>query len=668
MSRMGRPPFGIKKGDLLLAGSLALAAGALYGTTLAPTVLPGDAGEFQFVPYLFGVAHPTGYPLYCLLGGIWSRLLPAGDVAFRLNLFSAFWAALTVGLLYPTARSFLRGAVPSLSLLGQRLVAAVAALLFAVTPTFWSQAIIAEVYSLHVFIVVALFCLLLHWREDARPLWLGLAALCFGLGLAHHSTTLLLAPAALAYVWLCDRAGTQVPGVFRQRRLVLGCLALAILPLALYLYLPLRAPHTPYLHLPLTADRELTLYENTPAGLVDFILGGPFRGSVDLTVSPGQRLAMAWGFLRGELRWVGILLALLGLVQLVRARQWPLLALTVTGYLASVAFNLVYTIGDIHVLFIPSYVFIVLWSAAGVGFLFRLGAQLAQTRPRQALLGAVLSGLVVVGFVALPLYMAVSGYADQDHSHKTGVRAGWEAILDEPLPIEGILVSNDRNDIMPMWYLQFVEHRRADLLGLFPLITPEFPSLGQVLDLALSTGRPTFLIKEMPGIEIKVDVVPDGRLWRVVGPAASVQPPSRVQKAIGQAVTLIGYDHFLRLSENGGTLTVHLYWEALHTLDTGYHTFVHLVDAAGHRVAQSDHQPGGVYHPTSLWRPGERLRDDHYLALPAGTPEGTYTLLVGMYALAGEGSLEQLGDPLTIGPVEIRSGVGLEPPASAEDR
>jgi len=55
--------------------------------------------------------------------------------------------------------------------------------------------------------------------------------------------------------------------------------------------------------------------------------------------------------------------------------------------------------------------------------------------------------------------------------------------LTEPLPPGAVLVSSNRNDIMPMWYYQYVDGERPDLLGLFPLITPEYPTLGHVLDL-----------------------------------------------------------------------------------------------------------------------------------------------------------------------------------------
>ncbi|MGD8627092.1 MAG: DUF2723 domain-containing protein, partial [Anaerolineae bacterium] len=285
--------------DGLAAALLGAGALIVYATTLAPTVLGGDGGEFQFVPYLLGVAHPTGYPLYCLLGWAWSHLLPLGDVAYRMNLFSALWAAAAAGLLYPTALHLLGRAIPDVPPALKRLAAALASATLALTPTLWSQAVIAEVYGLHIFLVVLFFYFLLRWGEDRRPRSLLWAAATFGLGLAHHRTTLLLAPAALAYVWLEDRRplddwrlveGQRIPPLAAGGLLLAAC----ALPLLLYLYIPLRAPHTPYLVQPLTEARSLVLYENTPAHFLDFVLGGPFGGSVDLSVDLGARLGMAW--------------------------------------------------------------------------------------------------------------------------------------------------------------------------------------------------------------------------------------------------------------------------------------------------------------------------------------------------------------------------------------
>jgi hypothetical protein len=635
--------------DWSLAALLGGGAFGLYVSTLAPTVLAGDAGEFQFVPYLLGVAHPTGYPLYCLLGWAWTHLVPVGDVAYRMNLFSAFWAALAVGLFYATARALLGQALPDLEPLTGRLLAALAAATFAVTPTLWSQAVIAEVYGLHIFLVVLLLYLVLTWGErraeaigvqgsgqDARR-WLLLAALTFGLGLAHHRTIVLLAPGVLAYVWLTDRR------VFREgRRVGMPGLLLALLPLALYLYIPWRAAHTAYLRLPLTADRDLVLYQNSASNLIQFVLGGPFGAAVDLSVDLGARLAMAWGFLRNEIGWVGIALAGIGVVRLAASRRGALLALTGLTAAATAAFNLVYTIGDIFVLYIPFYLIAVLWLAVGVGTLAGL------LHERRAI-----GVLMVIPFFVLPLWLAIAHYPDVDQSHNTRASARWQAILAEPLPSRAVLVSNDRNNMMAMWYFQTVDGERPDLLGLFPLITSEYPTLGSTLDLALSIDRPTYLIKAMPGVEIKVNVEAEGSLWRVLGPAAGGEPAYPLDVRLAGAVALAGYDRSPSSPRPGETLEVSLYWQALRPLDAVYHTYVHLVDPSGQMVAQDDRQPGGVYYPSTLWQPGERLRDVHRLAVPSDAPGGTYSLVAGMYTFAGDGTLVPLGEPVVIGQIQM---------------
>ncbi len=82
-----------RQGDLL--GILIAFAGAfaVYRYTLAPSVATvfDDSLEMQLVAFRLGIAHPTGYPLYTLLGKLFT-LLPLNDVAFRVNLMSAFLA------------------------------------------------------------------------------------------------------------------------------------------------------------------------------------------------------------------------------------------------------------------------------------------------------------------------------------------------------------------------------------------------------------------------------------------------------------------------------------------------------------------------------------------------------------------------------------------------
>src|SRR5215213_916349 len=195
--RLGRAIRAILHRDTVICLALALSALVLYTVTLLPGIGSGDTAEFQRVAPTLGVAHPTGYPLYTMLGWLWSQLPLGGTPAWRMNLFSATTAALAVGALFLVARA-----------LGQaRVIAAAAALALAVSSTFWSQATIAEVYSLAALIQALLILALLRWRQGHWPLWV--AGLLLGFGLAHHRTIILMIPGALVF-WALAAKGWRL--------------------------------------------------------------------------------------------------------------------------------------------------------------------------------------------------------------------------------------------------------------------------------------------------------------------------------------------------------------------------------------------------------------------------------------------------------------------------
>lgn len=646
----------MKKFDWLVGGGLSLAALLLYGYTLAPTVLEADSGEFQFVTWLPGIAHPTGYPLYTLLGWAWTHLLPGGEVAWRMNLLSALFGAITVGVFYLVARRILETTYPEPPPAAQRMAAAAAAIIFALTPTFWGQAIIAEVYTLHTLFVAAIVGLALAGRR--YPL-----ALVFGLSLTHHITTVLLLPALILFFWYrAGKAEQSLPGGEAMRLVVV-----AVLPLLLYLYLPLIAPHTPYATLHLSDEQTLTLYENTWRGFIDHVTGAVFAGELQPAAVGPERLGLVWALLRQQVGGLGIVLAIAGLFGL--RRRFDLLLLTGVAFLALVIFNLIYFIGDVFVLFIPVWLVVCLWLGVGVlGLAHHLADRFVQSKtnisenPSLAQIGERLSGnlyrlvvvgLVVIGVVGGGIIYLTTRNTLPNQRHNTAARDQWQTILAEPIPTDAILISNDRNEIMPLWYYQYVEKRRPDLVGLFPLIVtdPAYGNVGRVLEQALrAESRPVYLIKPMPGLGLKANLSPAGSLVRArpLSPAAPAQP---LDIAINSSLTLTGYTPSASPIRPGETITITLYWQPTAAPTIDYTGYIHLLDQNNDRVAQSDHRPGGVFYPSSLWQPGETLRDQHTLSIPAYIVPGSYQLRAGLYYQPESGRLA--GDGQTIGQLII---------------
>jgi hypothetical protein len=607
------------------ASLIALASFALYLRTLAPDVVDADGGELQFAAWNFGFVHPTGYPLYLILGGLFQHLVPMGNPAYRLNLFNALTAALAVAALYLAANELTRA----------RGAAILAAASFALTRTFWYDASAAETYALNAFFIALLIYIALRWQsEPSTPKF---AAFCFAFGLAltHHRAVLLWVPAFALFFVLSSQF--HVSRFTLRVSRITHYFLLFTFPFLLYLYLPLRAPASPYYTLTLAPGRDLILYDNSFAGFINYVLGRTFQSEIGWDAVSVARLGAFPQLLLDQFGALGVALGVIGLGTMMWRRDWARLALLATGFIATILFASFYHIGDIFHYYIPAYLVWAIWMGTAVAWLW--SNRIRNTHYAiQSAYGVLLMGTVVSQFVLnLP-------YADR--SRETQHREQWTRILSARVPPNAILVSNDRDEMMPLWYIQYVENTRRDVLGLFPLITPapEHANIARLTDSVLDTNRPVFFIKAMPGIEIKYRLEQNDALWRVT---AQPRTPQQTSDAVlANRVRVIGYD-VLRESD---ALRVAIYWSPLAKFDRDYTTFVHLLDARGNKVAQgNDHPVGGEFYPTSLWRVGETLRDEFVITL--NFAPGIYQLLGGMYhKLDGE----MLGEPVIVGAVEIK--------------
>ncbi len=384
------------------AVGLALVAAALYVATLAPSVMPSDYAEFQFCAAVLGVPHPTGYPLYIMLGKLFT-LLPVGDVAYRVNLSSAVYMAGAVGALYLVSVRLLR-------LLGYGGVwwsAASGAALFAVAPTVWAMSLVARSYALNALLVGSVLLCLIAWRHVGRPRWFFASCLFIGLSMAHHGTTYLLVPAYGLYLLLAE-VERRRRGADRRpwRRLSLGLLSLA-------------AGYSPMLFLVYRFVWGAPYYWGNPSTWKEFfslITGGPFHDQVlgygsDLGTQLG-RAAFGVGQLWVQYTPVGIALGLVGLWTLLRRRRGEagLLALMTAG---NFGFAMNYSLVG-YLYFIPTYLIWGILTSVGAGWLLwrllssqravpTLGARRLPAAAFSVALLAVLLPLVWLRFPGLDL-------------------------------------------------------------------------------------------------------------------------------------------------------------------------------------------------------------------------------------------------------------------------
>lgn len=413
----------------LVALSVGIGATGVYLATAARTITwqfgGADGAELAAAAYVLGVPHPTGYPLYMLLGHVFTRI-PVGEVAFRVTLLSVLSAAAASGLLALLAAR-LDGRRDAAQILG----AASGGIALATSPLFWSQAVIPEVYSLHVLLSVAGLLLLAAWRPGADGVVVALAFV-FGLGLAHHLTFVFLVGLATVYlVWREPRLG---------RRRVAGTCVLAIgAGLCFYLYIPWRAVVDPPLNWGNAVDAK---------GLVDHVTGRAYQGYV---LSQGgelvrDRVPVLARLIGEQLTWPGLAVAVLGLIQLWRERTaFGLVLLGLAG--ASAVFSLIYVAAAGQNYVLPAVTILSLGLGLGVARLAR------DVNP------PVAAGIVLV----LAVWQLTTNWArldlSQDYAAATYARqtmASAEA---------GALLYTDSDEhTFALWYAQAVEGLRPDVI------------------------------------------------------------------------------------------------------------------------------------------------------------------------------------------------------------
>ncbi len=473
------------RGKALICAVLVFSVSLLvYRWTLAPTVTLVDSGELIVTARFLGVAHPPGFPLYLILAHLFS-LIPIGNVAFRINFASAFFAALASGLLTLVAAEFI-AATPYLTetkvkknkrtparvrtetdgegksdLMLDIFPAISSGLLLAFSRTLWSYATIAEVYTLNTLLVVTILFLMARWRrrilQDHR--WLAkrgksgrsantdhdralyAAAITFGLALGvHHVTVGLILPALAVIVYR-----TQGFEFFKSRRLVYAALFSLCALFAVYIYLPLassadpifnwgnpRSLQTIWWHI--TGRQYQVFFSFSPA-----ILGEEFTKFVTLL---SNEFSLPWMPFPLICAFIGYLSAF----KRDRTIFWLLILIVV----CNLGYTLCYEIAeDKDAYHLP--VFVSLAVACGLGL-----RELLQQFP------VGMRNLAAPTVLVLPVLALVANWPFNNRSHYW---IGHDYVENIQTTIEpnGLVLTLDWQVASPMLYTREIEQRRLDI-------------------------------------------------------------------------------------------------------------------------------------------------------------------------------------------------------------
>ena len=472
---------------------------AVYLLTMGNTVSFFDSGELIAASATLGLAHPPGYPLYVLVGHIFSYI-PISNIAFRTNLASALFGAMTVMVVYMITEILLRKIFKDeQSSFKIRATALSASFAFAFSMNQWGQTNMSEVYAMNSFLIGFIILILINWRmtlisekpgerkSRAKHLWL--AVFLFGLGFGDHHTVLVVVPVAVFII-----AVTNWRMLIDLRTMSI-LLFFFILGFSVYLYLPIRAA------------QPLVMNWGDPETLEQFLWLFLRQGY------PKGEMWREWSLFFHQLKTInllyeftiaGFILFALGLTTSLK-KGWSYASITAIVLLVLSVGVIVYSNGPKENTFLfeafhtPTYMVFAPW--IGVGMFWLLSN--ASGHLTRVLHDRNILALWFIILTILPAFLIYQHYDKNDRS-RNFIAYDYATNELKSLSSNGILFTWGDSGAFPLWYLQYVEKYQP---GVLLLHTPHLASdwyIDEIPDLKNNRLRRVPQNHRTPGMAVEL--------------------------------------------------------------------------------------------------------------------------------------------------------------------
>jgi hypothetical protein len=610
-----------------------IGAAILYLITISPDVLPADSGEFQLVATHLGIAHPPGFPLYTLLGNLFSRLPLGSSPALRVTMLSVVTSSLTVMVVYITI----------VRATGRKVAGLAGAIALGSSTTFWSQATTANIRSLTALFTALAIWSVLHYTDAVRlssramagasrdslrsgmtkrDRWLTLFVFILSSGILHHGSLIFLGTILVAFALLSDRSLISAP-----RRWIWPGLALllSLLPL---LYLPWRA----WAFAQGVPVRGASLGLSNLQGLLDHLLARGFQGDLFFYTEPAlfwERLRVMANVLQHQFSpflLAGMAVGLL--VSWIRVREQSLLL--VLAFVSHLVVTATYRAPQTVEYMLPAYVVAAIVLGYGVG---KVEEVVRMQRPGVA---APLGTLIATTLLLYAVVQTAANLPSFRYLHQQTETRDYAQLLLDGAPDDAVILA-DWHWATPLWYLQESESLRQDVAVrfVFPTAEPYATTWARRIAEELEQGLPVIATHYDASTFNSLPVpepLGDAHLYWQQPRLALPDEFVGTELYLEDAIAIVGYHLDLRRARIGRPLLLTLAWQPIEDAKTPGKMFAHLVGADGAIVAQED-------PPASARADGLTLTQFRLTPRP-GTLPGEYDILIGAYEVDGQAATE----------------------------
>jgi hypothetical protein len=606
--------------DLIICILLFLSTSIVYVTRLAPSVFRGDSADATIASYVLGIPHPPGFPAYTWLGHIFT-IIPIGDIAYRVNLMSAFFGALTIPVIYIIMRYLAPRGQGSYLDIASRAGCIIGSVSFAFSVYYWAVAEIAEVYTLNSFFIASMILLVLIWAEkkDNRLLYLGF--LLFSLSLGVNAANILFAPSFLVFLYLIDRKALLNKKILLYMVVIFS--AVGILQL---LYLYVRAWQGPDYTYTDIRNFEDFLYFVTAQEYSNVPFSLPF--------SLGMRMYV--NFLKENFTLIGIAIGIIGMAQSL-SRDMLKSAFLISIFVINVFFFAQYNSFDLYDKLIPSFMIFSIFIGLGICELSDLIMSYSkkplapEIEKQRNYLMAILIILILIVAAIVPISSYISNSQKVDQSASIVLPYFLAQALNQ-VPANSTIIDMWQL-VMPLRYFQIVYHINptVHVIGASPADWPDM--IQEQID-----SKEVFLFRGQPANENLVDkysMIPFlnmpgvGTLYKVNQgyPSFSISYPviqHPIRKLLDGKIELLGYD--LNQTEEKDSFRITYFWQIKENLSNDYIFALSLIDQNGNVALEDVHAPIYDIYPTSKWTRGEIYVERYNISLPPTIKPGIYQL------------------------------------------
>lgn len=437
----------------------------IYLLTLAPSVIQIDSGELAAVQATLGIAHPTGYPLFTILGYIYSLLPLPFTKIYQLNLLAAMYCAVAVGMFSYTVKTVLDN-ISSFQTIkqlksgkkskskqetvnfelneNQKIIFSVlSGLSLAFSKTFWFQSTSVEVYSLHMFLI----SLILLWliksfigesseKFSLKNNWV-IFSVMLALGFSNHMTTLLILPGT-AYLYFNKEKFSS--NSFRKLGIMI--FSFVILLVLIYSYLPIRASQNPNLNWGNPVDIERILRHVSGFQYQVWLFSS--------TESAKKQLEYFISNLPNEY-FLSLILAVIGILVSFRYSKKFFIFNFIT-FLTTVLYSINYDISDIDSYFLLAYISLANFILFGLLQVYRF---LSAKKINQ--------NIILIILFLFPASQLIRNFPEVNQS-KTVVYENYTKSLMNSVTDDAMILSYQWDYfISPSYYYQLVENFKPEI-------------------------------------------------------------------------------------------------------------------------------------------------------------------------------------------------------------